>query len=70
MDGAVLELPDFAAWSFRQQVGPAEVDRTAAAQWCGVLDQHNLLVVLQPLEDFFGLNQPTREVLLTARTVG
>lgn len=48
---------------------PAEVNSPSTPERNCVADQHDLLVVLHPLHDLFGLDEPPRDVLAAARLV-
>jgi len=51
-------------------IGSAEIDGAAAAQGRGVLDEHDLFVVAQPLEDILGLDEAADDLLLAGRAMG
>ena len=59
-----------ATFDARYHLGTTEVDGATAAERRGVLDEDDLFVVAHALEDLFGLNQPSGDLLLAGGLMG
>src|SRR6266852_7166042 len=59
-----------AAFNARDHLGTAEIDGAPAAQRRSVLNKDDLFIVAHALEDLFGLNQPSGDLLLAGGLMG